>query len=754
VTIPSPVFGPDTQNTIEPEAIKKEMNALDSGGGLLYPMNVTKGQWFSPVLLGFLAITFQIVLLREFSAFFYGNEITFGIVLGAWLLWGGLGSILGEKVAFSPEKLSLMFQSVLFLFPLCLLGLRFSRFWLNVLPGEMTGLFSILVSAMVLTLLVSFPLGLLFVLNVKHLEGDLAQTYFLESVGASLGGVVTYFVFIPTLSNWQMTSIMCVLGLIVVFFLLKKGAGIIFLLFLSAFFVAFFVFDLPSQKIFWKPFTLIESKDSRYGKLQAIQTEEQVSLYNNNVSMFSFPDLAASEESVHFAMSQYPEAQRILLIGGGVGGGLEQALKYPKSSIDYVELDPEIIRFSLEHLPRSERKAFQDPRIQVHYRDGRAYLTHSGQKYDVIILNLPEPTTAQINRFYTREFFLIVKNRLSEKGLFSFRIPSAENYISSELQDFLSSLFYTVKDVFPHVEIVPGNTNIFLASGRPLSLEYAEITHIVENLEQENTYVIPQLLIDRLSPLRIDLLRETVSNGKGKINRDLAPIIYFYNSVLWSTQFGSREARLFSALSRSSPFWFLDFPLILCVLILIVLGLQKQKTYFYLAPLAVLGFTTIVTEILLIFSFQTFYGYLYQRIALLFAVFMIGLSAGSFYGKKRETVRFDRILPVQSGFIVLLFVCLLLVKLPPPEIVFFAILFCLGFLGGDLFILSNRLYIKEKQNYGMGYGLDLVGSFIGAVIVSSVIFPLVGLLPLLKYLILLNSFCLLFLFWGLKTKDF
>jgi spermidine synthase len=716
-------------------------------------MHVTQGQKVSPILLGFLAISFQIVLLREFSAFFYGNEITFGIILGFWLLWGGLGSILGEKLTFSPGKLSSVFQSVLFLLPLSLICLRFSRFWLNVLPGEMTGLFSIFISAIALTFLVSFPLGLLFVLNVRFCEGDLAQTYFLESVGASLGGVFTYFVFIPTLSNWQMTSVICMIGLFLVFVLIKKSARQILWVFFTVIFLAFFVFDLPSQKIFWKPFTLIGSEDSRYGKLQVIQTEEQVSLYNNNVLMFSFPDLARSEESVHFVMSQYPEAENILLIGGGVGGGLTEALKYPRTFIDYVELDPGIIRFSLAHLPRSEKDAVKHPRVQVYYRDGRAYLTHSIKKYDVIILNLPEPTTGQINRFYTREFFRTVQNRLTKKGVFSFRVPSAENYISRELQDFLSSLYFTAKGVFSHVVITPGNTNVFLASERPLSLNYTDIAETIEGLDLENTYVIPQLLIDRLSQFRIDLLRETISLGKGKINQDFEPISYFYNSVLWSTQFGSHEAQFFNALSRLSPFWLLDFPLILCVLIFLSIGMQKKKTSFYLTPLVVLGFTTIVTEILLIFSFQTLYGNLYQRIALLFASFMIGLSAGSLYGKRSKIVRYERLLLIQSGFILLLFASLFLLKLPPPELLFFMILFCLGFLGGDLFVLSNRLYILEKQNYGLGYGLDLIGSFMGAVVVSSVIFPLVGLLPLIKYLILLNSFCLLFLFWGLKTLD-
>jgi spermidine synthase len=715
-------------------------------------VNISKG--IPPLLLGFLAISFQVVLLREFSAVFYGNEITFGIVLGAWLLWGGLGSILGERVVFSPRKFSLAFQSVLLFFPLCLLCLRFSRYWLNILPGEMAGLFSIFVAAMGLTLFMSFPLGVLFVFNVKAVEGNLSRTYLLESVGASMGGLIIYLVFIPLLSNWQMTSIICIFGIGLVFVTIKSGMRAYSLLLSVFLFVGFFVFDFPSQKTYWKPFTLIQSKDSRYGKLQAIRTEEQISIYNNNLLMFSYPDLAASEESVHYAMFQYPEAQNVLLIGGGIGGNLEQALKYPDAAIDYVELDPEIIRFSLTTLPPSVEDVFQNQRIQVHYRDGRAFLIHCTKIYDVIILDLPEPTTSQINRFYTEEFFRIVKDRLSEIGVFSFRVSSAENYISPELQDFLSSLFFTIKEVFSYVKIVPGNTNVFLASSRPLTLKYADIVKIIEDLELRNQYVIPQLLIDRLSPLRVSFLRNTVWNGKGRVNRDLAPVSYFYNSVLWSAQFRSREARLFGTLSRISPFWLLDLPLIAGVLLLFFLGLKKKRSFFYLTPLVVLGFTTIVTEILLIFSFQTFYGYLYQRIALLFAMFMIGLSLGSFYGKKRKTARFERVLLIQSGFIFLLFVCFLLLRFPPPEMLFFAILFCLGFLGGDLFILSNRLYIQEKQHYGMGYGLDLVGSFVGAVVVSSVIFPLVGLLPLLKYLILLNSFSLLFSFWGLKTQDF
>jgi len=86
----------------------------------------------------------------------------------------------------------------------------------------------------------------------------------------------------------------------------------------------------------------------------------------------------------------------------------------------------------------------------------------------------------------------------------------------------------------------------------------------------------------------------------------------------------------------------------------------------------------------------------------------------------------------------------------PSEVLFFLYLLALGFLGGDLFIVSNHLFLKEKKNYGLGYGLDLLGSFVGALAASSLLIPLVGLPHLLRYLFLLNSFCFLFLIGGWK----
>lgn len=714
--------------------------------------NLGLTNFLPPFLLGFLALSFQIFLLREFSAHFYGNEITYGLILAAWLLWGGVGSILASKFKFNLSRLPQIYYLIVLLFSLLLIGLRFSRFFLKILPGEITGLVPMVAFSLILSFFVSFPLGILFVFNVLFRKGNLSQVYLLESLGATLAGLMVYFLFIPFFSNWKGTALVGALASLLIFFSFKRKKDVFHLVFVLIALLAFALLDLPTQKIYWKPFHLIQSIDSRYGKLQTIKTEEQLSLYNNSLLVYSHPDLATSEESVHFALLQNPQAKNVLQVGGGIGGGLRQVLKYPQVEVDYVELDPEITRLSERILPEEEKIFLKSKRVHTYYQDGRAFLERVSKKYDIIILNLPEPATAQINRFYTKEFFLEAREKLTEEGIFSFRVPSAENYISPELQNFLSSLYFTLKEVFPEVEIVPGDTNVFLASASPLSIEFEFLSQKIKNLNLQNSYVGPHLLFSRLNPLRIDLLKEKVRTGKKTINLDLIPISYFYNSVLWSTFFKGIENKILSFFSELPSFWLLDFPLILFVSLLFFLWLRRKKTSFYLVPLAVMGFTTIVVEIIMIIAFQTFYGYLYGRIALLLSSFMAGMLLGALRGTRRKKFTFLQILSIQFGFLLLLFFFRLSLHIHPPEFSSFLFILVLGFLGGDLFIIANHLFLKEHKNYGLGYGLDLLGSFLGALAASSLLIPLVGLPLLLKYLLLLNSFCFLFLVGGMKIK--
>ena len=94
-----------------------------------------------------------------------------------------------------------------------------------------------------------------------------------------------------------------------------------------------------------------------------------------------------------------------------------------------------------------------DPRVHVHYADGRYFLRNypktAGDLFDVIILNVPDPQTAQLNRFYTAEFFRSARDHLATGGLLALQLRSSEDYISPDLAEFLRCIYHTMQTSLP-----------------------------------------------------------------------------------------------------------------------------------------------------------------------------------------------------------------------------------------------------------------------------------------------------------------
>lgn len=699
---------------------------------------------FAPFLLGFLATAFQIYLLREFDVHFYGNELTFGLVLGAWLLWGGVGSLLRQKAGRLERRLAPLYTLTIGLFFAVLVLLRFSHRLLGVLPGELTGLGPALGFALVLSAFVSLPLGALFVTNAALLGGDSSRVYLYESLGAAAAGLAVQFFLIPRVSNWQGAALVAAAAGLAIFLVMNRKGWLLFAATVAVS-GAFVLFDLPTQKSEWRPFDLAASEDTPYGRLQAVRSGDQISFYANGLAAFSYPDPAAAEEAVHFALLQRPEARRVLLIGGGPAGCLEEILKYPEAHVDYVELDPEAVRLAARLLPESARSALEDQRVRRLAGDGRAWLEKTAERYDAVLLDLPGPATAQINRFYTREFFAAVKKKLAGAGILSFVVPSAENYISRDLQRFLSSLYESVRGVFPEVAVVPGATCVFLASTGPISTEPAALEAAIARLGLRTSFVAPGMLEARLDPGRMAYLREKLAAGSPRLNRDLAPVSYYFHSVIWASQFKGIEAHALGFLSGLRPFWVLDFPLVLAVgAMTIVLFRRRTSPGWFLLPVAVMGLTSIVVEMAVLIAFQATFGYVYGRISLLLASFMAGLFLGALLALRRARPSLWDLASVQAGFCLLLTGTVLVIGRPVRAALPFACLLAFGVLGGYLFVTANRLFLRNSPRPGLAYGLDLLGSFLGVIAASSLIIPLFGIRGLLVRLAVLNAFALAF----------
>lgn len=744
-------------------------------------------------LLGFSSMVAQIILFREMMVAFYGNELCLGVMLSVWLFWVGVGSYLGNKIAgpkkYSVSKLSLWYFLISVATLTTIILIRFSKQILGTAPAEIVGFFPMFLFAFVVMSFLCLVLGITFLLNSQWRIFEETKTflvnrvYLWESLGAGVGGFLVTFVLIPHFSNFDIAILIFSMNLVFCALLLSPGkrkwiqalmwvTTMVIILIFSTFGLGKSMDSYSVRKV-WRSLPLIYSTDTKYGNISVTKQYEQVTFYENGLMLFSYPDVSTAEEAVHFALLEHPLPRKLLLIGGGLGGALFQALKYDSLTIDYVELDPQLIGTGEAFLPAGETQSLRNPRVNIHIMDGRLFVKEKLkqdllERYDVIILNLPDPYTSQLNRFFTVEFFEMVRSILDKGGVFSFRVSSAENYISPELGLYLSSFYRTLNSCFAEVKVLPGSNNVFLASNEAGVLfdDWQTLNARLKRRGISTQFVNENFLPDRLSPARIEYLRDAISQSSGRTNHDLKPVCYFYNSVLWSKQFKSLEKPLLIFVSRIRPGWLMGIIVWVFTMMFLLSRFRRSRLPdLALDTIFVTGFTSILLEIIIVLSFQVFYGYVYSMIGLIFTLFMLGLTIGAAVIQRLASTRrigFKWLVIAQSLQIIFVFLLLVIVwlfsgsSLSDSEIMISLLLFITisGLLGGMLFTLANHIFLGNRTTLkaGTGYSVDLFGSSLGAIIASAILIPLLGISTTLVLILLVNLLCLGFLSVALSTR--
>jgi spermidine synthase len=761
------------------------MNILNKGQNIM-----RKSLFFALLLTGLTAMMGQILLMRELLVVFYGNELTLGVTLAAWLFWTGMGSwILGRLADRFIGQIRVLIISqviILFFLPAILVLVRHARTLWNFSPGEIVGFEPMLLSSFLLLAPLCLLLGFLFALGCRifsNLYGRSAKSigsvYILEAIGASIGGLLLNFILIRILEPFRIALLIGVLNLLAALLirmsLTDRGYShrnrILVGLF-AAVSLSVLIFgqtgrlDWIVSRLAWRPLNLVQEEDSFYGRISITVLEDQHSFFHNGMIMFSTEDVAASEEAAHFPLLQHDQPRQVLLIGGGVGGTVREILKHPVEAIDYVELDPLMIEMAGPFLSPRDRSNLNDPRVTIHHTDGRLFVKRAGRVYDVVIVQLPDPSTAQLNRFYSLEFFQEVEAILRPDGILAFSVGAAENYISPELGRFLGCLRKTLDHVFDHVGIVPGQTAHFLAAGRSREIRL-EADRLMRRLTERNIqtlFVRDYYLLDRLAPRRVSFLEESIERTEGiRINRDFRPVGYLYDVILWSTHFRSGFRELLGALIRIKT-WQLFFPaMVLIILLPLTLRRRRSTRMSVLIAIATTGFSEISFQVITIIGFQVLYGYVYYQLGLILTSFMIGLVMGAWWINRRlDDLDNDLSTYLRIQGMVVLYPLLLsgvLMGLASLEVgplltvglggafSFFPIL--AGFIGGLQFPLATKICLRGAgqlgRTAGLIYGLDLLGSCLGALLAGAILVPVLGVLTTCWWVAVLNGSVLILL---------
>ena len=723
-------------------------------------------------LLGFTAVLSQIVLMRELIVVFNGNEISVGIMLATWLLWTVVGSSLGNRFTLgSPNarKAVAAIECMLGVsLPAAIWAVRASKGFIQTVPGELVGPVPMLLTCAVCLSVFCFFSGCLFVLatrmyvHERKVSPDIASgsAYLLEAAGSALGGILASVVLLCFLDAFQIGSVVALLNLcmagVLLFGATRKRvcavavAGICLAIPLF-FYVAPFLLR-SSQARLWRGFRLLESRDSIYGNLTVIETGSIRSLYDNGVILANAPDTAAAEEAVHYALLEHVAPKEVLLIGGGANGSIAEVLKHPTiERIDYVELDPALIDIVRRWFDAQSAPLVADLRVHLHYADGRLYLKTATEPFDAIILDLPDPQTAQLNRFYTAEFFRSAREHLAVGGLLALQLRASEDYISPQLSEFLRCIHRTLREAFPYVATIPGETLHFFAATQPDVLTDVPQT-LIARLQARNLqtlYVREYFIPFRMTPDRMAQVHELLQPlPTTPVNRDFAPIAYYFDVVLWSAQFKLGYSRCFQAASQIAFPRILEGALVVLSLVAVFLayvpGRHRRSCAAAACCMTATGFTLMTLQIFLLLAFQAVYGYVYHQLAIVIAMFMAGIALGSWLGIRRmgssdrppfRAMATIQLLLALSGPALILLVSLLsrisggASALLVAQLVFPVLAAAGGMLGGYQFPVATEIYLgrsSPKASMGTLYALDLFGGCVGALLLSTYLIPVFG----------------------------
>ena len=97
------------------------------------------------------------------------------------------------------------------------------------------------------------------------------------------------------------------------------------------------------------------------------------------------------EVFAHIPMSNIPDPQSALILGGGDGILAKELLKYENLIVDMVDIDERVCALSKEYLASMHSHSFRNPRLNLVFEDALAFCKRSATKYDVIFADITDP---------------------------------------------------------------------------------------------------------------------------------------------------------------------------------------------------------------------------------------------------------------------------------------------------------------------------------------------------------------------------
>lgn len=327
---------------------------------------------------------------------------------------------------------------------------------------------------------------------------DLVSNVFtFDYIGALLASILFPLVLVPQLGIMRTSLFFGMINIgiaIVLCFVLKKELKNPFLLKAKAIFsfvvlVIVFIFSesilaYSEGKLYGE--NIIYTHATQYQRIVLTHNKNDYRLYlNNNLQFSSQDEYRYHEALVHPAMSAAVKAENVLVLGGGDGLAMREILKYKDvKHVTLVDLDEGMTRLFKTNkiLTDFNKQSLSNPKATVINSDAYIWAKECKEKFDVVIIDFPDPSNYSLGKLYSLNFYRTLQNIVS---------PDAIMVVQTTSPYFAPKSFWcinkTMAQIFPNIDAyhayVPsfGEWGFTIASANP-SVKFNTVNRRVEGL--------------------------------------------------------------------------------------------------------------------------------------------------------------------------------------------------------------------------------------------------------------------------------
>jgi spermidine synthase len=362
------------------------------------------------------------------ASYLLGDSVTqFSTIIGVYLFAMGVGSYLSKFVKRNEVAMFIKVELLVGLVGGCSAGLLFLLF-------AQVSSFRVLLYALVLIVgaLVGLeiPLLLRILKNRVEFKELVSQVFTFDYVGALVASLLFPLVLVPHLGLVRSSFLFGALNVLVALAtlrLLRESAwertlqttGLLVLAGLATGFVFSDHLMAWSEKAAYVD-TVIFARSTPYQRIVLTREANDLRLHlNGNLQFSSRDEYRYHEALVHPGLARVTEPRDLLVLGGGDGLAVREALKYPSlTNIVLVDLDPEMTRLfsTQEMLVRLNESSLRSPRVHITNADAFTWLKSNSNQFDFVIADFPDPSNFSLGKLYTTAFYNRVRSALRPRG--------------------------------------------------------------------------------------------------------------------------------------------------------------------------------------------------------------------------------------------------------------------------------------------------------------------------------------------------